>query len=778
MDYLNIINKKKCSGCGACFNSCPFNAISMQEDKEGFLYPVIDKTKCTNCGLCKKVCPILNNKSTNLQKPACYAVMANDEIRQKSSSGGIFTLLAQYILDNGGYVCGAAYNNDFSVSHIIIDNKSDLDKLRGSKYVFSNTNTCFKDIKKILNNNKTVLFTGCPCQIAGLYGYLGNNYSNLITVELLCHGAPSYKVFKKYLDENFDITQIKKINFRDKAVKWRCDYLTIEMQNNEIRHLHKNNCTYEQGFHTGLFNRKSCAPCHFAKLPRQADITIADWWRIKKYDKNMDDTRGTSLVLINNKKANDLFNKIKQNAKKIKKISLEKAKRSPNITIYKPLKPHGHREIFFKNFDKMSFDENVTNCLNSQYDIGLVGLYTGDNFGTAVQYYCFYKTLLNLGKKVLMLDRPMNSPSKRKDNLNRRFIENPYSQEAFAPLYLTKADMIDINNIVDRFIVGSDQIFRYGLYTKLDGFNSLDWVKDTKQKYGYAISFGLDTFKGDKQSKEKLARNLQRFDAITTREKSGIQILKKDFGVDADEALDPVFLSDKQCFVDLIEKSNMPKKSNYLFAYILDKSDYKTEVINEICKINNLDVIEINNVKGARTDIYVEDWLKAFYNADYIITDSFHGVCFALIFEKEFLFIPNKFRGITRFETLIENFDIGDRMLNSINELPEKLKLKMNYEKTNKLINFHRQHSKNYLLRIIEETKIKPQTEYDTQMFKILDTDRYKLYKKCRKNGFYYKFKYSYYRLIANFLKEEKYQKAKRAKEKYKTILDLIEHYK
>ena len=143
MGSISQVCHTKCTGCGACFNICPVKAISMQENKEGFLYPVIDSEKCTNCGLCAKVCPVLNErKSKNLSKPKCYAVMANDEVRAKSSSGGIFTLLADYVLDKGGYVCGASYNDDWSVSHIIVDNKDELSRLRGSKYLQSSTEKC------------------------------------------------------------------------------------------------------------------------------------------------------------------------------------------------------------------------------------------------------------------------------------------------------------------------------------------------------------------------------------------------------------------------------------------------------------------------------------------------------------------------------------------------------------------------------------------------------------------------------------------------------------
>lgn len=171
-NLLNITEEKICTGCGACQNKCPNNAISMKEDEEGFLFPNIDKTKCTNCGLCEKTCPILNPKF-NKKSNTCYVTMANDDIRMKSASGGAFSVIANYVLENNGYVAGAAYDEDWNVHHIIIDNKEDLDKLRRSKYVQSKTEDIYIQVKNLLEKGKMVLFSGTPCQVAGLYGFLG-----------------------------------------------------------------------------------------------------------------------------------------------------------------------------------------------------------------------------------------------------------------------------------------------------------------------------------------------------------------------------------------------------------------------------------------------------------------------------------------------------------------------------------------------------------------------------------------------------------------------------
>ena len=163
---IEILEKEKCSGCNACFSICPTKAISMEYDEEGFLYPIVNYNKCTNCGLCSKICPEISFDFIN-KKPICYAMQAIDDIRNISSSGGMFTLLSDYVFDNNGYVCGVKFNENFEVEHAIINDRKDLYKLRGSKYVQSNKNNVFLEIKKLLNNDKLVLFTGCPCEVSG-----------------------------------------------------------------------------------------------------------------------------------------------------------------------------------------------------------------------------------------------------------------------------------------------------------------------------------------------------------------------------------------------------------------------------------------------------------------------------------------------------------------------------------------------------------------------------------------------------------------------------------
>lgn len=234
---ISISDKANCCGCSACYSACPKQCISMVEDEEGFRYPIVDKSKCFDCGLCEKVCPVLNVSNPN--KPAYIFAFSNksEDIRLKSSSGGAFSLLAELVLSQDGVVFGAAYDNNWEVAHTYIERIEDLDMLRRSKYVQSRIGDTYKQAKTILKEGRKVLFTGTPCQISGLRHYLRKDYDNLITMDFVCHSAPSPKVWRKFLSEQYarkgvagknsvfqslkEMPSIKGINFRDKTHGWK-----------------------------------------------------------------------------------------------------------------------------------------------------------------------------------------------------------------------------------------------------------------------------------------------------------------------------------------------------------------------------------------------------------------------------------------------------------------------------------------------------------------------------------------------------------------------------
>ena len=317
-----VLKKEECCGCGACYNRCPQNAIEMVMDEEGFLYPKVDFTKCNNCGLCQKMCPSISANYSNNKQPKVYAAWAADSIRKKSSSGGMFTLLAEWILSQGGLVCGAALDEDIKVQHILIDNKHDLEKLRGSKYVMSDTKKVYSEILGKLKEGRKVLFCGCPCQVAGMLTFLGKEYENLYTVDLLCAGGTSQGLFEKYKKEVHGKYEIKNIDFRNKKwFGWPAS-MVVEYKNGKIYKRARKDDIFYRYFLNNLAKRPFCETCKFSKLPRQGDLTLGDFWGIEKYKKGLDDGIGTSVVTINTEKGNGLFAQIESSIKMLEEIPL------------------------------------------------------------------------------------------------------------------------------------------------------------------------------------------------------------------------------------------------------------------------------------------------------------------------------------------------------------------------------------------------------------------------------------------------------------------------
>lgn len=305
-----LYNKdENCCGCGACANICPKNAVTMQEDKYGFLFPVINPELCVECNMCRKVCAYHNLTEENTPLKTWVAVSKNKKSLEKSSSGGVFYTLANEFIKNGGCAVGASFDENFSLNHIIADTNKELRKLQGSKYCQSSTGFVFREIKKRLKNNHKVIFSGCPCQVAGLKSYLGKDYDNLVTIDLICHGVPSNKSFRDYLKNFEDRKQIKikAFSFRDKNIGWGKNGSIISENNKKLK-LFEVAESYLFYFAHSLIMRKSCYSCKYAGSDRPADITIGDYWGIEKEHPELlekgkiDESKGVSVIIANTKK--------------------------------------------------------------------------------------------------------------------------------------------------------------------------------------------------------------------------------------------------------------------------------------------------------------------------------------------------------------------------------------------------------------------------------------------------------------------------------------------
>ena len=301
------VDINKCCGCTACENICPKNCISFKYDSEGFAYPSIETESCINCGMCESVCPFLAEHNKRIPDVVYAAKNKNDRIRLESSSGGIFTALALQIFKRGGFVVGAAFDSNFNVKHVIINNKNELSKLQGSKYVQSDLRGLFKPIKKILEDGQLLLFSGTPCQINGLKNFLRKDFDNLICVEIVCHGVPSPLIWKDYLNSRIESISPVCISFRDKRKGWAEYGLAIKKEDGSELYENREDCNYLKGYLANVFLRPSCYNCPSKSGISRADICLGDYWGINRAHKDFSDNKGVSLVMVYSQKGKDLF---------------------------------------------------------------------------------------------------------------------------------------------------------------------------------------------------------------------------------------------------------------------------------------------------------------------------------------------------------------------------------------------------------------------------------------------------------------------------------------
>lgn len=363
-----IVVANKCTGCGSCMSVCPKDCISMSEDDNGFLYPHINNDVCVNCNLCKNRCPVLNEVKANETGKAYACINTDEKIRSESSSGGMFTLIAEYVIEQGGVVFGAALDENMEVYHSEASTKIELRKFRGSKYVQSKIGDTYKRAKKYLDEGRMVLFTGTPCQIGGLYASLNKKYENLITQDIICHGVPAPKVWRRYLKYQLKSHQsdnTKEVRFRNKDNGWLKYSMKIDFDNGKEYKMPFVKDKYMNAFLSELCLRDSCYECSFKSMERQSDITLADFWGVNEIMPEMFDDKGTSLVVVNTKKAEDIFTSISDKVK-VMEVKIEDAVRY-NPSMYKSVVRHPKREKFLEMIDVMSFDNAVDKCLKVSF---------------------------------------------------------------------------------------------------------------------------------------------------------------------------------------------------------------------------------------------------------------------------------------------------------------------------------------------------------------------------------------------------------------------------
>ena len=671
MRNINIVSRDACTGCGACQNVCNKKAIVMRPGKGGFLEPHVDEAySCISCGLCIDVCPTINPMYRTDSDPKTFIVKASDDIRGKSSSGGIFRVLAHHIMSEGGFVVGTIYDEGCRPVMMITDDPSDIERMSGSKYIETSAGSIYRDVKKALESGRTVLFTGSPCHIAALNNYLGKDYDDLYTVDIVCHGALSYEMFASYAKKRLGSLPVS-ADFRDKKINgWGSGNVKYVMDGG--KEIVIENDTYVRLFGSNMGNRSSCIDCRFAEPPRQGDLSMGDYWNAKYNDKEKDDGLGISVLTVNSLKGMELFLSVRRSFQMCEPTSYRNGltwnrnKRN--------LPTPGYRPRFLSLFDSTddllgSYDRTI----NWRYDVGIFGVVNNPNYGGLLTYYALYKTIERMGYSVIMINNPIRHRDSVMDTHSRRF----FSSHTNMSVQRTSAEQYRINDHVDTVVLGSDQVWNYSLFESWGMMLYLDFVDPSKRIVSYAASFGHDRHTVPENRLQDVNVNLERFDAISVREKEGVRILKDDFGIGSEWVLDPVFLMEPGEYERLSNDSRIDLDRGYVGSYILNPTaGYRLDILKDVSKRmespikvmtdgdprtfdrkkdvfrdNGLDVME---------NVTIEDWIKVIKHSDFFVTDSFHASCICIMFKKKFLLVQNNW-ATSRLETLMGLFGLEDR---------------------------------------------------------------------------------------------------------------------
>ena len=358
-DNVSVVPKDECCGCTACYASCSSKAIFMQPNEEGFLYPHIDENKCVRCGKCLKVCKEIRFHQEPQTIYACWS--KDDYLRLHSSSGGVFSIIAENVLSKGGAVCAVGYSDDCKEClHKIIRNADELDDLRRAKFVQSKKHDVYHQVNELLRANVEVLFCGTPCEVGGLRQYLGREYENLLTCDIICGCVSSpmvYRTYIEFMNKEYNANAVR-VNFKDKRKGWRGKAITITFDNGDEYYNSILDDDYCVSFHSRYNIRPSCFNCKYRNLQRVSDITLGDFWAIEKYKEEYDDNKGTSFVLVNTKKGDKILNQLDLNIH-LMNIDYEEYASSFNWCMHRNPTgmPNEDRRTFYEDVKSMPFDQ-------------------------------------------------------------------------------------------------------------------------------------------------------------------------------------------------------------------------------------------------------------------------------------------------------------------------------------------------------------------------------------------------------------------------------------
>lgn len=714
---------ENCNVCMACIHKCPKGAISINKK----IYNEIKiGEQCVECRICENNCPANKQKAKN--NPVFkVARLKNYSNINKSTSGGIFGEIARCILKKSGVVYGAAFSENFhSVKHIRCTNNNDLNRILKSKYVRSNMNNNYLLAESDLIKGKTVLFSGTPCQIAGLKCFLKKDYPNLITIDIICHGTPSEKVWSKYLkslETKFD-SKAKYIDFRYLNENAPAKNFLVEFKNGKKYNETLYNTTYGRAFLTGLINYPSCGKCQFKAFKNYSDITLCDAWGYE----NSSYKHKNSLIMLNTKTGLSIYNKIKNKLIEFDDFNIENLLKT-NYPILFPTYEHYNKNKINKLSNNINnqlgyWQQEKNGLKKDNTGVGIINFhYENYNYGANLVAYSLSEVIRKLGFTPYVIDF---DPFPEFDALERyrtiEFLKFRKEHLNMTPRFSNKDDLNILNDYLDMYITGSDQVWR----KQITGSNMetyfLDFAKG-KNKISYAASFGTNDFEGTEEEKEDCKELLKKFYNISVRETTGQKILLNKFEQKSTVVLDPTLLLEREEYEKLITET-YNEKIDVAVYFVMDNDNSILNNKNFSRLFPNKSIVNIKgdfeNLASMKIFKYnsISKWLDGIRKCEYLVTDSYHGVIFGIIFGKKIICIGKKSKCLSRFKTL---FNILNGNLEAINftslDSIKNTEININYKEINENIENLKEKSISFLQENLGIDKIKANIDYEEIFF-------------------------------------------------------------
>ncbi len=708
----NISTKKTdCCGCGACADICPQKAIIMEEDEQGFLYPFILDNLCISCRKCDDVCPLLKKDSPDFIEPTKYiwAKSKNETIRQQSRSGGFFAELANYIIEfYDGIVYGSVFDENHNIIHKRITRSDEIHLMQGSKYTQSVIGQNYSLVERDLKNGKKVLFSGTPCQVHGLLLFLAKRNvetNNLFTIDIVCHGVSSPAIYREYLQEiqNKYNGKILNVNFRDKYMGWRNYVESFVIDTHKTCHKYYFNY-FSHLFFSNNILRPSCYDCHYCTYNRCSDITIADAWGIEKQFAIFDDDKGLNMIMLRTSKAFNLWEHLKGCF--LYKDSQKHYSLQPNLIA--PSSKGDNYSRFWREYNTNGIRGIMGNIeeINSKriHNIGIITFHRAHNFGAMLQAWALKQILVHRGYNVNIIDYRCQSiehsyeriPWQIIKPLNIRIKESGF----FSGLRLYKNDVLSHKKLLE---IWNERRTNFNIFLSKQlgvrgiGFKSFDkssshydavicgsdqiWATNDPIYYGsiynvkkliaYAASSGKSTI--DDSFKNEAKNLLSRFSAISVRESGLKEYIEKEFnGGGIQITLDPTLLLNKEDYIPLMPK-NKRVDYEYVYCYAVLENSEMISFAKKIADKYNIKLV-VERAWILQEEDYIQvansgpsEFLNWINNSSFVVTNSFHGTVFSLLFHKSFFSFYENGKNV-RIDDLLESLDLKQRHSESINK--------------------------------------------------------------------------------------------------------------